>query len=201
MMSARLLGAEAAKPGDAAGVPRSRGGFYRRLDGGYARALSFAMRHRTAVALLSLGVILSAIPLYLLIRQDYLPANADEGEFNVTVSAPQGTSLASMDEILRNIEGEVMAVPGVRLVLSTSGGGFIGSVNEGRAYVRLAPHEERVFSLSRLARGIARGEPLAAFRGNISQIEVMREVRTIVNTAISGSRPQHRRAIGGGASM
>ncbi|MGZ8462323.1 MAG: efflux RND transporter permease subunit [Candidatus Deferrimicrobiaceae bacterium] len=177
MMSARLLGTEAAKPGDADAAPRSRGGFYRRLDGGYARALSFAMRHRVAVAVLSLGVILSAVPLYLLIRQDYLPANADEGEFNVTVSAPQGTSLASMDEILRNIEGEVLAVPGVRLVLATSGGGFIGSVNEGRAYVRLAPHEERVFSISRLAGGIVRGDPFAAFRGNISQREAMQEVR------------------------
>jgi HAE1 family hydrophobic/amphiphilic exporter-1 len=177
MMSARLLGTGSAESREPGGVPRSRGGFYRRLDSGYARMLAFAMRHRVAVALLSLGVVLSAVPLYGLIRQDYLPANADEGEFNVTVSAPQGTSLARMDEILRNIEDEVRTVSGVRLVLATAGGGFIGSVNEGRAYVRLAPHEERVFSIARLGRGILRGDPLAAFRGNVSQLEVMQEVR------------------------
>jgi hydrophobic/amphiphilic exporter-1 (mainly G- bacteria), HAE1 family len=177
MMSARLLGSEAARAPGAAGVPRSRGGFYRWIDAGYERVLSLAMRHRGTVALLSLGVILSAIPLYGTIRQDYLPANADEGEFFVTASAPQGTSLAKMDEILRAIEQEIRAVPGVRLVLSTAGGGFIGAVNDGRAYVQLLPHGERVFSLTRMFRGFFRGDPGAGFRGNRSQLEVMQEVR------------------------
>ena len=71
-----------------------------------------------------LGVMLSAIPLYAVIRQDYLPANADEGEFFVSVSAPQGTSLARMDEIMRAVGDEVRAVPGVRLVLASAGGGL-----------------------------------------------------------------------------
>jgi len=177
MMSARLLGNGAAAPDDPSAGPKSRGGFYRRIDSGYSRALAFSLRHRAAVALVSLGVILSSIPLYMLIRQDYLPANADEGEFNISVSAPQGTSLASMDRIMSTIAEEVRSVPGVRLILATSGGGFIGSVSDGRAYVQLAPHEERVFSISRLGRESLRGDPLAAFRGNRSQREVMQEVR------------------------
>ena len=74
------------------------------------RAQKFVRRHRVAVAVLSLGVILAAIPLYGLIRQDYLPANADEGEFFVSASAPQGTSLARMDETLRAIEQEIRAL-------------------------------------------------------------------------------------------
>ena len=177
MMSARLLGTGEAQPRAPGDAPRSRGGFYRWIDGGYVRALAFAMRHRGAVALVALGVMLSAIPLYAVIRQDYLPANADEGEFNIGVSAPQGTSLARMDEIMRAIGDEVRAVRGVRLVLASAGGGFIGGVNEGRAYVRLAPHGERVFSVPRLARGLLAGDPLAAFRGNRPQREVMQEVR------------------------
>jgi HAE1 family hydrophobic/amphiphilic exporter-1 len=177
MMSARLLGTVVARPRDPSGTPRSRGGFYRLLDRGYARALSFSMRHRGAVALGALGVMLSAIPLYGMIRQDYLPANADEGEFFVSVSAPQGTSLARMDAIMRAVADDVRAVPGVRLALATAGGGFIGGVSDGRAYVRLAPHEERVFSVSRLGRALLSGDPLAAFRGNVSQREAMQEAR------------------------
>jgi HAE1 family hydrophobic/amphiphilic exporter-1 len=174
MMSARLLGSDAAR---AEGAPRSRGGFYRRIDTGYGRLLSLALRHRAVVAMVSVAVMLSAIPLYGLIRQDYLPANADEGEFNVNVTAPQGTSLAAMDGIMSDIVAEIRTVPGVRLVLSTAGGGFIGGVSDGRAYVRLAPHEERIFSLTRLARSAAGLDPLAAFRGNRSQLQVMQEVR------------------------
>ncbi len=174
MMSARLLGGGA---GRTQGAPKSRGGFYRRLDAGYERLLSLSLRHRGAVVLVSLGVMLSAIPLYGLIRLDYLPANADEGEFDVRVSAPQGTSLAGMDGIMNDIVAEVRAVPGVRMVLSTAGGGWIGGVSEGRAYVQLAPHGERIFSLSRLLASTAGGNPLEAFRGNRSQLEVMQEVR------------------------
>jgi HAE1 family hydrophobic/amphiphilic exporter-1 len=176
MMSARLLGTGASAPLDPTGAPRSRAGFYRWIDGGYGRALAFSLRHRGAVAMLSVGVMLSAVPLYGLIRQDYLPANADEGEFSINVNAPQGTSLASMDGILRAIADDVRAVPGVRLTLASSGGGFMGAVNEGRAYVQLAPHEERVFSIARLLRGLVAGDPLAAFRGR-PQREVMQEVR------------------------
>jgi HAE1 family hydrophobic/amphiphilic exporter-1 len=178
MMSARLLGKGSAEAeGDPHGAPRSRGGFYRRIDAGYERALSWSMRHRWMVAVLSLGVILSTVPLYRVIRQDYLPANADEGEFNISVSAPQGTSIASMDGILDNVMAEVRSIPGVVQVLATSGGGFIGAVNEGRAYVRLAPHEERVFSVMRLLSSLVRGDPGAAFRGNRPQKEIMQEVR------------------------
>ncbi len=123
------------------------------------------------MALVSLAVMLSAIPLYGLIRLDYLPANADEGEFDVRVSAPQGTSLAGMDGIMNDIVAEVRAVPGVRMVLSTAGGGWIGGVSEGRAYVQLAPHGERIFSLSRLLASIAGGIRSPRFAGTAPSLQ------------------------------
>jgi HAE1 family hydrophobic/amphiphilic exporter-1 len=101
----------------------------------------------------------------------------DEAEFEVRVTAPEGTSLAAMDEIMRAVERELRATRGIRLVLATAGGSFLGSVNEGRVYVRLASHEERTFSFGRLWSGILAGEPLAAFRGNYGQRDVMQEVR------------------------
>ncbi len=177
MMSARLLRADASPGGGHGAAARSRAGFYGWLDRGYARALAFSLRHRLLVLVLAAAVALSAIPLYAVIRQDYLPGNVDEGEFNVSVSAPQGRSLAAMDEIMRAIEGELRAVPGVRVVLASAGGGFLGGVNEGRIYVRLAPHAERVFSIGRFVRSLAAGDPGAAFRGNHTQAEVMQEVR------------------------
>ena len=180
MMSARLLRVARPETGhndNKVGAPRSRSGFYRWLDEGYSKVLASAMRHRLAVLLISLVVIMSTIPLYKMLRQDYLPGNVDEGEFNVNVTAPQGTSLAAMDEIMLAIGKEIRDIPGVRIVLTTAGGSFIGGVSEGRTYVGLAPHEERVFSLGLLTKNTLSGKPLATFRQITSQAEIMQEVR------------------------
>jgi HAE1 family hydrophobic/amphiphilic exporter-1 len=177
MMSARLLRPDAPAPGAERAEARSRRGFYRWLDRGYTRSLDFAMRHRLAVMVVALAVTASMVPLYRTLGKDYLPAGVDEGEFEVRVSARQGTSVAAMDALVRDIEARIREVPGVSLVLATTGGSFLGAVNEARLYVGLAPHAERTFSLERLARGLLRGDPGAAFRGNRSQQEVMREVR------------------------
>jgi hydrophobic/amphiphilic exporter-1 (mainly G- bacteria), HAE1 family len=44
-------------------------------------------------------------------------------------------------------------------------------------YVRIAPHEERQLSIGRLWHETLKGNPLAAFRGNYSQSDVMQDVR------------------------
>jgi HAE1 family hydrophobic/amphiphilic exporter-1 len=176
MMSARLLRPDRG-PSGPGHEARSRAGFYRRLDHGYMTALAFAMRHRLAVGLIALAVMISVVPLYRVLGKDYLPTGVDEGEFEVRLAAPQGTSLPAMDTLVREIEGQIRQVAGVHLVLATTGGSFLGAVNEARLYVGLVPHEERVFSIGRLARGLLRGDPGAAFRGNRSQQAVMQEVR------------------------
>ena len=61
--------------------------------------------------------------------------------------------------------------------LMAAGGNFLGSLNFGSGFVRIAPHEERVFSLGRLWRELLAGHPLRAFEGNYSQSDVMLAVR------------------------
>ncbi len=175
MLSARLLRAEDAAGGS--GVARSRTGFYAWMERAYLTILALAMRHRLLVAAAAVLVMLACIPLYQILRQEYIPSDVDEAEFEITVTAPEGTSLAGMDEVMRMIEAEVRATPGVRLILASAGGGFLGNVNQGNIYVRLVPHEERRFSLARLWRETLRGRPPDAFRGNYTQRDVMQEVR------------------------
>ncbi|HEX5733321.1 MAG TPA: efflux RND transporter permease subunit [Blastocatellia bacterium] len=175
MMSARLLKAEDAAGHDTA---KSRTGFYGRIDAVYTWMLSFSMRHRFVVSLVAAAVILSAVPLYSVVKQDYIPTDVDESEFDVNITSREGTSVAAMDQTMRTVEADIRSAPGVQLVLASAGGGFLGGVNQGGAYVRIAPIEERSFSLARLWRGIIHGEPLAAFRGNYSQRDVMMEIRS-----------------------
>ncbi|HEY7784403.1 MAG TPA: efflux RND transporter permease subunit, partial [Pyrinomonadaceae bacterium] len=175
MMSSRLIRVEDVKEGH--DQPASRRGFYRYIDGVYSWLLAFAMRHRVAVALVSLAVIFSSVPLYRAVKQEFIPSNVDEAEFEVNINGPEGTNLAAMNEGMLEIEKEILNTPGVRLVLANVGGGFVGGVNQGRAYVRIAPHEERTLSIGRIWRETKKGNPLNAFKGNYSQQDVMTEVR------------------------
>ena len=177
MMSARLLRAKdiASHHEDAA---KSRRGFYGLIDGFYTWMLKLAIHHRIAVAVFGLLVILSSVPLYKVVKQDYIPTDVDESEFDVGINAREGTSMDAMNEVMRAVETDLKSTPGVRVVLATAGGAFIGGVNQGSAYVRIAPIEERSFSLSRLWTGLTHGRPLEAFNGNYSQREVMQEIRS-----------------------
>lgn len=181
MMSARLLRGNghgrgkgdgpAAEP--AAGTPRSRAGVYGTVERAYLSVLRWCLLRRWRVAIGAGLVVLSAVPLYHLVRQEYLPSNVDEGEFDVRVTAPEGTSLAAIDRVARQIEDEVRHIPCVRNVLASVGSGFLGSVNGANFYVRLTPHEERTFGWKRLLQW----PPWDAFRGNFSQREVQQLIR------------------------
>jgi hydrophobe/amphiphile efflux-1 (HAE1) family protein len=175
MMSARLLRAEDAAGGhDAA---RSRRGFYAWIDWAYSGMLALSMRYRFLVALVALAVIASSVPLYKALKQEYIPSDVDEAEFEIGVTGPEGMSLAAMDEVMQALSTELRSIPGIRLVLASSGSTWLGSVNYANAYVRMAPHEERTFSLTRLWHALLAGDPGAAFRGNYTQRQMIQEVR------------------------
>src|SRR6185369_1863902 len=123
--------------------PRSRSGFYHKIDRSYTSVLGWAMRHRWLVAGLATLVVATSIPLYKMVRQEYLPSNADEGEFDVSVTAPEGTSIVSMSAVGVQVEAILSSTPGVRLVLASAGSGGKGGpgggfINWARFYVRLA---------------------------------------------------------------
>ena len=173
----------------------SRQGFYGWLDRRYERMLAWSMAHRAIVMAIAAAVILSSIPLYKMVRQEYIPTNVDEAEFDVNVTAPEGISLGSMDKIMQIVESEIRALPLVRLMLCDAGGGFLGGVNQGTCYVRIAPHEERIFSLA--ASGTRRcaadpGSPLPTSRRSAMSCSKLR-ARLAQATPICASRCATRR--------
>jgi HAE1 family hydrophobic/amphiphilic exporter-1 len=169
MMSARLL-----RAGGAGGHGDSRRGFYAWIDRTYTTLLRWAMGHRWLVAGVALLVVASSVPLYHMVRQEYVPGNADEGEFELSLTAPEGTGLEAMIEVSRRVEAEVLSVPGVQFVLATAGGGStLSSVNNARYYVGLRPHAERTFQWKRLLQW----PPWRAFEGNHSQRDITTELR------------------------
>ena len=170
MMCSRLL-----RPVRAAGgMAASRRGMYHWIEVGYGACLRVSMRHRWLVLLISLAVIASNVPLYRMVSKDYIPTNVDEGEFEVSVTAPEGATMRTMQATLETVESELRQVQGITTVLTTIG---TSRINAASIYIRLTEMERRVFSLRRLWRDALAGRPGAAFAGNFSQREKMQEIR------------------------
>ncbi len=151
MMSARLLGKGERRRGQPRRGPQSRGGFYRRIDARIPGRSIISLRHRAAVALVSLGVMLSIGPA---LRRDPpgLPARQrGRGGVRRERDRPAGDEPGQHGrDHERHRRARCGPCRGVRLVLSTAGGGWIGGVSEATGLRPAAPHEERVFSISRL---------------------------------------------------
>ncbi len=161
-------------------VAESRRGMYHLLERGYVWCLRVSMRFRWTVLVVSLLVIATNFPLYRMVRKDYIPTNVDEGEFEVNMMAPEGSSLKTMETTLNAIESELRKVSGITTVLSTIGSSGISKINSASMYVRLTDMDQRVFSLGRLWHAILARNVRLAFEGNFSQQQKMQEIRKLL---------------------
>src|SRR5256714_6139826 len=196
MMCARMLRSEDAA-GHGEGAAASRRGFYAYLDRAYQACLAWSMRHRYVIVVVSVLVLTSTVPFYRGVKQEYIPSDVDESEFEMIVFGPEGLSLAAMDDAMQAMADEARQVKGVALTLASAGCGFLGRVNQGYMYVRTVPHTERTVSLHRMWEGLKHGDPLAAFRGNYTQREVIAALRQRYRKFYAaGFRPQVRNIAG-----
>lgn len=167
----------------------------------YLAVLRWCLRWPWTVVLASVLVCAAGVPLAMTMRQDFIPSDVDEGEFEIDVNGPDDVSLPAMDQVMARIEAELRQMPQVRTALTQVGGGFLSGLSNGSVYVRIPPHEERRFSFGRLWSSLLAGEPLAAFRGNYTQREVMTEIerrlRGLPDVRVS-VRNQRSMNLGGG---
>jgi HAE1 family hydrophobic/amphiphilic exporter-1 len=180
MMCSRML-RPANGHSPAAASPASRRGFYRWIEGSYMFFLRQSMRFRWLVLILVIATIAANVPLYHLVKQDYIPTDVDESEFEARITAPEGVSIASMEAMIDAVEPQVLAIPGVNHALTTIGAGGGGrSANSASMYVRLDDIEHRSFSFKRLWDALRAGDASQAFAGNFKQRDKMREVRAVI---------------------
>ncbi len=113
----------------------------------YIILLEWALSHRKAMVTASICIMLSMIPLFMFIGKDFLPTD-DTGQYQITVKAPEGTSLEVMKQLFAQIEAEAKAIPYVTTTLSSIGtgiGAHAGSsaTNEGYITVELVDLSKR----------------------------------------------------------
>jgi HAE1 family hydrophobic/amphiphilic exporter-1 len=112
--------------------------FFRPLDDGYRRLLSWSLAHRAVVAGAALLILSSSVPLFMLANKNFLP-NDDQSEFEVGVRAPEGTSIDSTELIANRIATGIRALPEVDYTLVTIADDPAQTQNSGTVYVKLKP--------------------------------------------------------------
>ncbi len=112
------------------------------LDRGYTRMLDWAMAHRGLVAIGAVLVLLSSVPLFSFTAVNFTPED-DQSQFDVTMRAPEGTSLASMEVLANRVSTAIREIPEVDFTLVTVAGDAAGTLNTASMLVRLHPIEDR----------------------------------------------------------
>jgi HAE1 family hydrophobic/amphiphilic exporter-1 len=116
--------------------------WFRYVDLAYTYLLRFSLGHRWVILGLVLLVFLSIVPLFMFVGKNFLPVD-DQSQFEISVRAPEGSSLGATSQLLERIAAEVRKMPGVTDTLATAGGGTSQVVNAGSVYVKLTDIADR----------------------------------------------------------
>lgn len=138
---------------------------YARLLRAYRRALEWSLVHRWVVVVVAVVSFLGAVALVPLdiIGSEFVPTQ-DQGEFNLMVEMPPGTSLAATNEAVLALEPKVRNLPEVKNCFTSvgiSGSGFFVTSESryARLSIQLVERGHRSRSVQEVAREI---ESLAA---------------------------------------
>jgi hydrophobic/amphiphilic exporter-1 (mainly G- bacteria), HAE1 family len=116
--------------------------FYSKIDGTYTWLLRFSMAHRWLIVTLCALVFLSIVPLFMFVGKNFLPVD-DQSQFEVSVRAPEGSSLQATTVLMERIATDIRKLAGVTDTLITIGGGQQQVVNNGTIYVKLSDVGDR----------------------------------------------------------
>lgn len=107
----------------------------------YKTALSWSLRHRLVVILISIGVFVSSFMLMGMLGSQFFP-ETDQSELNITVNAAPGSSLDQTSNICLEIEKNVRRHTEVTNILTTIGSGN-DPVTKANIQVKLVKKKQR----------------------------------------------------------
>ncbi|MBA1263365.1 MdtB/MuxB family multidrug efflux RND transporter permease subunit [Stutzerimonas stutzeri] len=142
MMCAKLL-----KP---ATVDEAKPDWVERLIGGYARWLTWVLKHQTLTLLVAVGTLALTVALYLMVPKGFFPVQ-DTGVIQGISEAPQSISFREMSERQQSLARVILADPAVVSLSSYIGvDGDNVTLNSGRLLINLKPHGERDVTASQV---------------------------------------------------
>ncbi|WP_107676814.1 efflux RND transporter permease subunit [Agrobacterium sp. LAD9] len=144
------------------------------MAGQYRRAIGWTLRHRLVTLLVTSGIFIVSLFMVPLVGTEFVP-NADEGRFQVNITAPVGSSLDYTTTKVRQVEKALREFPEVEMLYSTINTGGAAGKHRAAILVGLAPLDMR----SRTPLSLA--EPVRKRLSAIPGIEV-----TILQNGLGG---------------
>ncbi len=117
-------------------------GLFRLIDRVYTAMLRFSMRHRWIIVLACAVALYSIGPLGAIVPKNFLPED-DQGQFGITVRAPEGTSLATTQALAGRIAADTQKLAGVDYTVVTIGDSTQQTHNLASIFVKLKPTDQR----------------------------------------------------------
>ena len=149
-------------------------GVYAMIDAVYGHMLRWTLRYRFVMLIIAAVVSLSAALLFPRIGTELVPDD-DQGEFTVNIRLPQGTTLQTTDEYVRDVEPTLRKLPTVQTVFTNI------QQNEANYFIGMSPLEERTCSwIKTILRDCAGTQ--------VTQQDLMRRVRTDMRKRFPGTR-------------
>lgn len=148
--------------------------FFEGLHGGYARSLSWVLRHPRGMLALTLATMAFSVYLYTVVPKGFFPQQ-DTGRLFGNIQAAQDISFQAMRQKLQEVVEIIQHDPAVDTVTGFSGGSGSGHTNSGRMFISLKPLEERQVSVDQV---IARLRPkLAKVAGAPTVLQAIQDLR------------------------
>jgi multidrug efflux pump len=128
-------------------VPKSHGRLFQALEAGfdglangYKRLLGAAVRHRGVVVVAVLLITIGAGFTFTTLKREFVPSE-DRGSFQVSIIAPEGSTIAYTDQYQRMAERIMLDTPEITMFNSVVGRG--NQVNGGYLFTRLKDWSDR----------------------------------------------------------
>jgi hydrophobic/amphiphilic exporter-1 (mainly G- bacteria), HAE1 family len=115
------------------------------LDRWYTKILTFSLRHRVLVIVIAILVVASPAVFAKYVGFNFFPLD-DQDEFEVSLRAPEGTSLQKTLEITQEVASGIRGLKHIAYTLTTIGEDQQRTQNLANIYVKLAPLADRPIS-------------------------------------------------------
>src|SRR5215469_4109417 len=115
----------------------------------YARTLQWTLVHRPVMLVMFLAVIGATVSLYVVVPKGFIP-NTDNDQFNVRLTAAQGTSFYEMVRFGNRVANIVSQDPDVESFFMNTGGSGWQGANGGNLNIMLRPRRQRVATVDQI---------------------------------------------------